>query len=87
MPALSVLLQPERVIEVDGTDREQVLRALAEAVDDPGCEVERDPGREPLDPPEPPDGALADGTPAGGNAFASSAALARSTVTKRCPIT
>ena len=40
MPALSVLLQPERVIEVDGTDREQVLRALAEAVDDPGCEVE-----------------------------------------------
>ena len=40
MPALSVLLQPERVIEVDGTDREQVLRALAEAVDEPNGDVE-----------------------------------------------
>ena len=40
MPALSVLLQPERVIEIEGTDREQVLRALAEAVDAPHGDVE-----------------------------------------------
>lgn len=40
MAALSVLLQPERVIELDVSDRPRVLRALAEATEDPGCEVE-----------------------------------------------